>query len=154
MVQFIQVPLILALTAPALRAADLASIERKINKEPAYAGKPKYCLLVFGPEAKTLIWLALDGDKLYVDRNGNGDSTDDGPPVAAKVDGEGDEPSRTFKLPELRIGSLTHRDLSLYVTSLKSLAERDKPARALLNRDPAAPGYMLNVDVEMPGRHG
>jgi hypothetical protein len=143
------------LTAPGpLHAADLTAIERKIAKEPAYAGKPKYCLLVFGPEAKTRIWLALDGDKLYVDRNGNGDLTDDGPALAAKVDGDSEEATRTFKLTELREGSLTHRDLSLYVTSLQPLAERDKPAKALLTRDPAARGYILNVDVEMPGRRG
>jgi hypothetical protein len=36
----------------------------------------KYCLLVFGPNAKTRIWLVLDGDVLYVDRNGNGDLTE------------------------------------------------------------------------------
>jgi hypothetical protein len=35
-------------------------------------------LLVFGPEAKVRIWLVLDGDALYVDRNGNGDLTEPG----------------------------------------------------------------------------
>ena len=71
----------------AQRPADLAKIERSIAREPAYQSRtPKYCLLVFGPEAKTHIWLVLDGDKLYVDKNGNGDLTDDGPPVAAKVE--------------------------------------------------------------------
>jgi hypothetical protein len=28
-----------------------------------------------GPQAKTRVWLVLDGDTLYVDRNGNGDLT-------------------------------------------------------------------------------
>jgi len=37
--------------------ADLTKIDRSIKKEPAYQGEPKYCLLVFGPEAKTRIWL-------------------------------------------------------------------------------------------------
>jgi hypothetical protein len=32
-------------------------------------------LAVFGPKADTRIWLVLDGDVLYVDRNGNGDLT-------------------------------------------------------------------------------
>jgi hypothetical protein len=62
--------------APA--AADLTRIDRTIKKEPAYKGKPKYCLLVFGPEARTRVWLVLDGDTLYVDRNGNGDLTEPG----------------------------------------------------------------------------
>jgi hypothetical protein len=55
---------------------DLAKIDRVTAKEPAYQSKtPKYCLMVFGPEAKTRVWLVLDGEVLYVDRNGNGDLT-------------------------------------------------------------------------------
>ena len=56
-------------------ATDLSKIDRTIGKEPAYQSKPKYCLVVFGPEAKTRVWLVLDGDVLYVDRNGDGDLT-------------------------------------------------------------------------------
>jgi hypothetical protein len=58
-------------------AADLSKLDRKIGKEPAYESrtKPKYCLVVVGPEAKTRVWLVLDGDVLYVDRNGDGDLT-------------------------------------------------------------------------------
>jgi hypothetical protein len=66
-----------------LPAADLGAIDRTIAREPAYKSKtPKYCLLVFGPEAKTRVWLVLDGDTLYVDRNGNGDLTEKGEMVA------------------------------------------------------------------------
>jgi hypothetical protein len=53
----------------------LTKIDRTIGKEPAYASKPKYCLVVFGPEAKTRVWLVLDGEILYADRNGDGDLT-------------------------------------------------------------------------------
>src|SRR5436309_386901 len=62
----------------AVPAADLTKIDRTIVKEPTYKSKPKYCLLVFGPQAKTRIWLVLDGNILYVDRNGNGDLTEKG----------------------------------------------------------------------------
>jgi hypothetical protein len=64
------------------RPADLTRIERAIVKEPCYKSKPRYCLLVFGPEAKTRVWLVLDGDVLYVDRNGSGDLTEKGKGVA------------------------------------------------------------------------
>src|SRR5437016_992999 len=67
---------LLALWVLPARAVDLTKIERTIAKEPAYQGKAKYCLLVFGAEAKTCVWLVLDGDILYVDRNGNGDLTE------------------------------------------------------------------------------
>ena len=60
-------------------AVDLTKIDRTIKKEPAYKTKtPKYCLLVFGAEAKTRVWLVLDGETLYIDRNGNGDLMDKG----------------------------------------------------------------------------
>src|SRR5262249_6781113 len=61
--------------APA-SALDLTKIDRTIVKEPAYKAKPKYGLLVFGPEAKSRVWLVLDGDVLYADKNGNGDLTE------------------------------------------------------------------------------
>jgi hypothetical protein len=65
---------------------DLSKIDRTIRKEPAYQTKaPKYCLLVFGPEAKTRVWLVQDGDMLYVDRNGNGDLTEPGERVTGKA---------------------------------------------------------------------
>jgi hypothetical protein len=55
--------------------ADLSKIDRTIRKEPAYQSKPKYCLVVLGPEAKTRVWLVVDGEVLYADRNGDGDLT-------------------------------------------------------------------------------
>jgi hypothetical protein len=65
-------------------AVDLATVERAIAKEPAYSAPAQYCLLVFGPDAKERVWLALAGDVLYVDRNGNGDLTEAGESVKAK----------------------------------------------------------------------
>jgi hypothetical protein len=41
--------------------------------------------LVFGPEAKTRIWLVRDNDVLYVDRNGNGDITEAGERIEHSV---------------------------------------------------------------------
>jgi hypothetical protein len=55
-------------------AADLNRIDRTIRQEPEYQSQaPKYCLLVFGPEARTRVWLVIDGDRLYVDESGQGD---------------------------------------------------------------------------------
>lgn len=67
--------------------AMLDKIDRTIAKEPAYKSKnPKYCLLVFGPEAKTRVWLVHDGNRLYVDRNGNGDLTEEGKRIESTDD--------------------------------------------------------------------
>lgn len=62
-------------------AADLAAIEKTIRKQPAYRSRPRYCLLVFGAEAKIRVWIVEDERSLYIDRNANGDLTDDGPPL-------------------------------------------------------------------------
>jgi RNA polymerase sigma factor (sigma-70 family) len=64
--------------APAAQKEGESRIDRTITREPAYQSKPAYCLLVFGPQARTRVWLVRDGDRLYVDRNGNGDLTDQG----------------------------------------------------------------------------
>ena len=61
--------------------ADLTKLDRTINKEPAYQGQPKYCLLVFGPEATVRAWLVIDSTVLYVDRSCNGDLTGPGKQV-------------------------------------------------------------------------
>jgi hypothetical protein len=78
-------------------AADQVKIDRSIIKEPAYqSNAPRYCLLTFGREGTTRVWLVfdsiLDGLKpgnaknyLYVDRNGNGDLTENGERVEAIV---------------------------------------------------------------------
>lgn len=58
------------------RAADLTRIDRTLAREPVYQTRtPRYCLVVFGAEAKARVWLVLDGKVLYVDRNGDGDLT-------------------------------------------------------------------------------
>jgi hypothetical protein len=69
----------------AVEAIDLTRIERTISRQPEYAtDAPGYCLLVFGKQAATRVWLVQDGNTLYVDRNGNGDLTESG----ERVDGE------------------------------------------------------------------
>ena len=58
---------------------DKSKVDRHVGKEPAYRGRPEYCLLVFGPDAEHRIWLVLDtgAHVLYVDRHGDGNLTRD-----------------------------------------------------------------------------
>ncbi|HEY1860060.1 MAG TPA: hypothetical protein VGG61_06885, partial [Gemmataceae bacterium] len=100
------------LVAPVAQAADLAKVERTIAKEPAYQTKaPKYCLLAFGLDAKTRVWLVQDGDALYVDRNGNGDLTEDGKRVKIKQQGDS---FRFFEVGDITVDGLTHTGLSVW----------------------------------------
>jgi len=85
-VRFVPALLLLAYgSVPVGAAVDLTKIERTIAQEPAYRSAPKYCLLVFGTEAKARKWLVLDGDDVYVDRNGNGDLTEADEKVSLKI---------------------------------------------------------------------
>jgi hypothetical protein len=99
--------ILLMLTAAALTACpgrtaatDLSKIDRSIAKEPAYESKPKYCLVVFGLGAKTRVWLVVDGNVLYADRNSDGDLTgkDERFPIQYG-------PGKTFP-----VGTITPRD--------------------------------------------
>src|SRR5687768_2544808 len=90
--------------------ADLAKVPRTITREPTYAGQPRYCLLVFGPDAGARVWLVQDGTTLYVDRNGNGDLTEKDERVEA---GKGAPAAEfvSFDAGDLRVGGRTHTKL-------------------------------------------
>jgi len=60
---------------PLMDLPDLSKVDRRII-EPTGLVNPRYCLLVFGPQAKSCVWIVVDGEKVYVDRNGNGDLTE------------------------------------------------------------------------------
>ena len=65
---------------PRVESADLTLIPRTIKREPTYESKsPKYCLAVFGKEAAHRVWLVHDGDRLFVDRDGDGELIE--PPI-------------------------------------------------------------------------
>ncbi len=118
--------------------ADPEKKDRPIGKEPAYTSKdPRYCQLVFGPEAKQSVWLVIDGEDLYVDRNANGDLTDEGDRVTRKplLQGGG------FEVPELSVGDAknTYTNLIVYWTPQK----RGAPAKE----------YAVEVMVEVNKRY-
>jgi hypothetical protein len=117
---------------------DLSKIDRTIAKEPAYRTKsPKYCLLLFGPEAKTRVWLVHDGDRLHVDRNGNGDLTEDGEEVKA-VEQRSNVSSATkgervessfwkFDIGAVREGKLKHDGLVIEINHGEHIPKDGKP---------------------------
>ncbi len=73
---------------PGAAKSVLDSVERLIVKEPKYLSTPRYALLVLGTKAESKVWMVEDGKTLYIDRNANGDLTDDGPPVKSKNETE------------------------------------------------------------------
>jgi hypothetical protein len=123
-------------------AGDLAALDRTIRKEPTYRHQPKYCLLVFGPEAKTRAWLVQDGDVLYVDRNCNGDLTEPDERIQSK-DGGG------FEAVSIRDGALTHT-LS-YVQRMQATAAlvgNDEEWQRVSRASPEHWVWWVSVDAE------
>src|SRR3989442_14684598 len=110
--------------SPGAFAGELSRVDRTLSREPPYRSKPRYCLLVFGPEAKTRVWLVQDGDTLYVDRNGNGDLTEEGERVTAKKGDSTDaaEGAFAFEAGDIRDGNLTHKNLTITIDKMDSLA--------------------------------
>jgi hypothetical protein len=89
--------LLLVLCPLAASAVDLTKIERTAVKLPELrSGAAEFCLLVFGPEAAKRVWVAHDGDILYVDRNSNGDLTEPDERVTA-IDVQGEELTRVIE---------------------------------------------------------
>ena len=71
-----------SLADKARASTNVASrFDRAIVKEPTYQSAPKYCILTLGSSSDTKVWMIEDGKRLFVDRNANGDMTDDGPPI-------------------------------------------------------------------------
>jgi hypothetical protein len=136
-------------------ATDLTKIDRSIPKEPAYHTKPKYCLLVFGPEAKDRVWLVQDGVTLYINVNGGEDWLTQ--PARSAVRGavftlgwSGEK----FRLRELRVGERVHRDLEFTVEDMQQIGRYNEHAKALVKKDPKAKAYYLNIYLEVPGFKG
>jgi len=139
---------------PAARSADppgaaLAKVERTIAKEPAYQSKaPRYCLLVFGPEAKFRVWLVQDGDALYVDRNGNGDLTEAGERVAKK----GGEPGhRLFEVGDVTDGELKHTIPYVMEVSVTEDSVGAKEFARVKGKHDQAVNTWISVRAERPG---
>lgn len=101
---------------------DLQKINRSITKEPGYSAKqPLFGLLVFGPAARTHVWMVLDkskadGDRydiLYADLNANGDLTE----TAERFTGQLEDNSVTFRLPDFKdpATGAVHKDVRVSV---------------------------------------
>jgi hypothetical protein len=138
---------VLLLPAPTAQATDLTKIERRIAKEPAYQTKsPKYCLLVFGLDAKSRVWLVQDGDTLYVDRRGNGDLTGDAQRVKVK---QPNDSFRSFEVGDLTIDGLTHTGITVtQVKASRELAGNDEEWERIKKSGPEPWMWWVGINAE------
>lgn len=132
-------------TAQTRAGGDLASIDRRIAREPVYrSGRPLYGLVALGPQAETRIWLVLDGETLYVDRNGNGILGEAGEKVEAETPRTPSQKRREFPVGTLiESATVKHRDFKVVRLSPKS-------GHVLLSLEVAGRG-MQNAGVDLDG---
>jgi hypothetical protein len=125
---------------PLVALPALTKVDRRVV-EPAGLKSPRYCLLVFGPDANTRVWLIEDGDTIYVDRNANGDLTDAGESalpskrsefMSVGVGGIGEEPYRDwdYTLGDLAPSDGSERHANLELTRYQ---EGDKASKYVLS---------------------
>jgi hypothetical protein len=146
----------LALGAAQSPAADLTKVDRTIDREPAYRGEPKYCMLVLGPEAKARVWLVLDGDTLYVDRDGDGDLTGAGERVRLRKvhssKGSLYAEQRVFLAGDLMAGGRKYTGLDVTHCvpdpAFVPTAADDKQAKGLLDKHPGVAVAIVAVRID------
>jgi hypothetical protein len=119
-------------------AVDYDKIERRLTKEPTYQTKtPRYALLLFGAEPRLRVWAVLDGETLYLDRNGDGDLTAANERFAKEADCK----SLELKDPDGKTTYIIDRirtDFSFYTPKVR--AEREKKG--------TPPGLMAYVTIK------
>lgn len=165
MIRLCQAMACVALWSLPASAVDLSKIDRSIAKEPAYQTKtPRYCLLVFGPEARHRVWLVLDGDILHVDKNGNGDLTDEGESIKAPAFEASTHPAharqRSIEVGDITVGGFTHTGLTVNQTEYRrkvdvsnglggqTAEEWQQYLDSIWRQAPDGLNYMVSIDLE------
>ncbi|MCX7701462.1 MAG: hypothetical protein N2039_11330 [Gemmataceae bacterium] len=136
-------------------------IPRQIGREPKYQNQPAYGLIVFDAAAQQRVWMVHDGEHLYVDKNGNGDLTDEGEKILAekpRIAPSAGERFYTFNVGELTVAGQTHKGLTVSATPLRRYRDSELaklPAfDQLLKKNPSGFCYSVAVDAVRPGMKG
>jgi hypothetical protein len=103
--------------AAALGGEEMPEFPKRIAKEPAYTAPVQYfALFVLGHDGDTRVWMVADGDRLYVDSNGNGDLTEPGERFDSFRSSQGNEIPlrRTWKVRKLAVSD-RYTDLEISI---------------------------------------
>jgi hypothetical protein len=117
----------------------LEKIDRTLTKEPKYFAKPKYSLLVLGTAGEVKVWMVEDGKRLFVDKNANGNLTDDGPPLEPKDERKFADHTWSF---QYRLDAITPEGGSRHTQFQLRRWNHDEPEDSY--------GLSLTLDDEIP----
>jgi hypothetical protein len=143
-----------------VQASGLAEVDRMIRKEPNYEGKPRYCLLVFGPQAQARVWLVRAGERLYVDKNGDGDLTEPGECLRMARPSPRHFPTQSYDSPEVEIVIDGHRWGKLQLTErrlhpeFKPVDEQERETWQRFQRVEGGIETIVEVSELAPSPHG
>jgi hypothetical protein len=151
---------LLPFVALPVQASELAEVDRTIRKEPNYEGKPRYCLLVFGPDAQARVWLVRAGEWLYVDKNGNGDLTEPEESLRMGRPSPRHFPTQSYDSPEVEIVIDGHRWGKVQVTErrlhpeFKPFDEHEREIWQRFQRVEGGIEAIVEVSELAPSPHG
>ncbi len=111
---------------------------------------PRYCLLTFpaGEEQRQTVLIVADGDRLFVDKNSDGDLTQlDESVLSTRQDWESDR-DHLFTIDEIQVGERVHRGLHIYIRPLEKFDRGDQQIKEVLNFEPNADCYQLWAEIQ------
>ena len=113
------------------------------------SARPEFCRVLFpGSEPATAILLIIDGSTLYVDRNANGDITEDNERVQAERNSQLSERDHLFKIGEIKVGNHVHESMNLLVVPLENYDRNISSISQLLKTNPQANAYQLWGEIQ------
>lgn len=110
----------------------LRQVSMSLMTEPTYFGTPRYTLVVIGKDLAKQHWIAIDDKNAYVDKNGNGDLTDEGEAIPIDKTPVDSGPNHEFRMQNFRIGMVAGHKLNLWVWRENSDFKPDRLENALL----------------------
>lgn len=153
--------ILLSIACFGINALAELPIDRRVGREPIYQGQPAYGLIVFDAEAQQRVWMIHDGEHLWVDKNGNGDLTDEGEKVLAEkpeIALATEERSYGFNVGEITVAGQTHKGLTVSAIPLRQYRDSELanlPAVAQwLKNNPNGFCYSVTVDAVRPRLKG
>lgn len=118
---------------------------------PRFSGTPQFCFLEFpsSTDQHAEVLIALDGNKLYFDRNANGDLTEDGEAVESVADKTRmSERDLQFEIDEIKVGDRVHNSVKMTVAPLENYSRGEPEFAAILKENPAANACMIYAEIQ------
>ena len=111
---------------------------------------PRFCLLNFpaGDGKQQAVLIVADGDRLYVDKNSDGDLTNDGEGVLSTRQDWESERDHLFTIDEIQVGDRVHKNIRINIRPLEKYDRDDQQIKEVLKFEPDADCYQLWTEIQ------